>query len=202
MKRFKGKTQILDPETKTRKLVVDKPTKGLPRRDVWEMSIIAGSSKERLEYRTQKPLALLERIIAASSNPGDLVLDPFCGCGTTVHAAETLGRRWIGIDVTHLAIALIEKRLSDAFPEVAFETHGVPQDLAGAQDLFNRDAPTKKEFEKWACWLIRAYPHGGGKMGADGGVDGIFRFGNDRRAPGNRVDQGRQKPWGRHDPRP
>jgi len=136
------------------------------------------TSSERLGYPTQKPVALLERIVNASSNPGDVVLDPFCGCGTTVHAAEKLGRRWIGIDITHVAIALIEARLHDAFKDsVAFEVHGTPRDAAGAQDLFDRDDRTKKEFEKWACGIIRAYPEGDGKKGADGGKDGFFRFG-------------------------
>ena len=95
-KRFKGKTQVLDPKTKTRKLVVDAPTKGLPRRDVWELSIIAGSSKERVGYPTQKPLSLLDRIIKASSNEGDVVFDPFCGCATSLVAADRLDRRWGG----------------------------------------------------------------------------------------------------------
>ena len=86
-------------------------------------------------YPTQKPVALLERILNASSNPGDVLLDPFCDCGTTGHAAEKLGRSWIGIDVTHLAIGLIEKRLRSTFPAVQFLTHGVQQDLSGAKDL-------------------------------------------------------------------
>ena len=77
----------------------------------------------------------MERIIASSSNAGDTVLDPFCGCGTTIHAAQKLGRRWIGIDVTHLAISLIEKRLNDAFPGIEYEVHGTPKDLEGARDL-------------------------------------------------------------------
>ena len=102
----------------------------------------------RLGYTTQKPIALLERILNASSNPGDVVLDPFCGCGTTVHAAEKLGRQWIGIDVTHLTIGLIEKLLKDAFPSVDYKIHGVPQDLAGARQFFVDDDQSKKEFEK------------------------------------------------------
>nr|MBA3323762.1 site-specific DNA-methyltransferase [Paracoccaceae bacterium] len=135
-------------------------------------------SREELGYPTQKPVALLERIIAASSNPSDVVLDPFCGCGTTVHAAQKLGRRWIGIDVTHIAISLIETRLFDAFKGAAqFTVHGVPQDIGGARDFFDRDDKLKKEFEKWAVGLIKAYPQGGGKKGADGGIDGTFWFG-------------------------
>jgi site-specific DNA-methyltransferase (adenine-specific) len=127
---------------------------------------------ERLGYPTQKPVALLERIISASSNPGDVVLDPFCGCGTTVHAAQKLGRKWIGIDVTHLAISLIERRLRDAFgKDVQFETIGVPKDISAARDLAARD---KHEFEKWAITLIPdAQPFRGGRKGADTGIDGI-----------------------------
>jgi DNA methylase len=96
-------------------------------------------AQERLGYPTQKPVALLERIISASSDENDVVLDPFCGCGTTVHAAQKLRRRWIGIDITHLAIGLIERRLQDAFPGVRFEIHGTPKDFAGAEDLARRD---------------------------------------------------------------
>ena len=152
---------------------------GNPVSEAWhDIRPINSQAQERLGYPTQKPVALLERIISASSNPGDTVLDPFCGCGTTVHAAQKLGRRWIGIDVTHVAVSLIETRLFDAFGrDVQFTVHGTPKDLAGAQDLFDRDDPTKKEFEKWACSLVKAYPQGGGRKGADGGVDGVFRFG-------------------------
>ncbi len=128
---------------------------------------------ERLGYPTQKPLALLERIIAASSNPGDVVLDPFCGCGTAVHAAQKLGRQWLGIDVTHLAISLIEKRMKDAFPAATFTVEGRPQDLAAALDLAARD---KYQFQWWAVSLVDALPFGGKKKGADGGVDGIIYF--------------------------
>ena len=111
LKRFKGKTQVLDPATKTRKLVVDEPTKGLPQRDVWDISILAGSSKERVGYPTQKPLSLLERIIKASSNEGDMVLDPFCGCATACVAADKLGRQWMGIDISPKAVELVNMRL-------------------------------------------------------------------------------------------
>jgi site-specific DNA-methyltransferase (adenine-specific) len=132
-------------------------------------------SEDRLGYPTQKPVALLERILSASSNPGDVVLDPFCGCGTTVHAAQKLGRQWIGIDVTHLAIGLIEKRLRNAFPGVQFTTHGVPQDLEGARDLAARGK--YHEFEKWALSLIAAQPGNLSKKGADRGIDGNIYFG-------------------------
>lgn len=147
---------------------------------VWtDIPPINSRAQERLGYPTQKPVALLERILNASSNPGDVVLDPFCGCGTTVHAAQKLGREWIGIDVTHLAIGLIEKRLRDAFEGVAFTTHGVPTDLGGAQALANAD---KHEFEKWALSLIDATPGNMGKKGADGGFDGNKYFGKSNRA--------------------
>ena len=118
LRRFKGKTQVLDPETGTRKIVVDKPTKGMPQRDVWELSIIAGSSKERIGYPTQKPLALLERIIKASSNEGDVLLDPFCGCATACVAAENLGRRWIEIDISSKAVELVNMRLQQSMGDL------------------------------------------------------------------------------------
>ena len=149
--------------------------KGVPHQDVWanrDLWLNAGAS-ERLGYPTQKPLALLERIIGASSSEGDLVLDPFCGCGTTIHAAHKLGRRWIGIDVTHLAISLIEKRLTDAFPGIEYEVHGTPKDLEGARDLASRD---KYQFQWWAGSLVNAIPFGGKKKGADSGIDGIIYF--------------------------
>lgn len=153
---------------------------------VWiDIRPLQGLSQERLGYPTQKPVALLERIVAASSNEGDVVLDPFCGCGTTVHAAQKLGRQWIGIDVTHLAIGLIEKRLRDAFPGVQFTTHGVPQDLAGARDLATRGRDDKNyyfEFEKWALSLIAAQPGNLSKKGADRGIDGNIYFGKTSRA--------------------
>ena len=135
-----------------------------------------GSDAERLGYPTQKPVGLLERVIMSSSDPGDMVLDPFCGCGTTIHAAQKLGRQWVGIDVTHLAISLIERRLKDAFHGIAFEVHGTPQDLEGARDLARRD---KYQFQWWAVSLIEAQPYGGKKKGADGGIDGLIYFRSD-----------------------
>jgi len=132
--------------------------------------------RERMGYPTQKPISLLERIVAASSTPESIVLDPFCGCGTTIHAAQKLGRSWIGIDVTHLAISLIERRLKDAFPGIAFEVHGTPKDIGGARDLAERD---KYQFQWWAISLIEAQPYGGKKKGADGGIDGLIYFRSD-----------------------
>jgi len=147
---------------------------GAPIQDVWtDIAPINSQAQERLGYPTQKPLALLERILNASSNIGDVVLDPFCGCGTAVHAAQKLGRSWIGIDITHLAISLIEKRLKDAFPGIKFDVHGTPKDLEGAADLALRD---KYQFQWWACSLVNAQPFQGKKKGADGGIDGLIYF--------------------------
>jgi DNA modification methylase len=135
---------------------------------------IGAQAAERLGYPTQKPLALLERIIAASSNEGDVVLDPFCGCGTALDAAQKLNRNWIGIDITHLAVSLIEKRLKNRYPELdkkgAFSIEGVPQDFAGARDLAERD---KHQFQLWACALVNVQPYRQGKKGADQGIDGM-----------------------------
>lgn len=141
---------------------------------LWDdIAPINSQAKERLNYPTQKPVGLLERVLKASSKEGDVVLDPFCGCGTTVHAAQKLGRKWIGIDVTHLAISLIEKRLKDAFPGVAFEVHGTPKDEAGAAALAALD---KYQFQWWAVSLVEAVPFGDKKKGADGGIDGHIYF--------------------------
>jgi site-specific DNA-methyltransferase (adenine-specific) len=147
--------------------------------DVWiDIDRLNQSARERLGYPTQKPVALLERIIAASSNEGDLVLDPFCGCGTTVHAAEKLNRRWIGIDITHLAIGLVKRRLLEAFPRAEFEIQGVPKDLGGARELAAAD---KHQFQLWALSIVEAQPFRGGRKGADGGVDGYLYFKPDGR---------------------
>jgi len=151
---------------------------GVPLQDLWaDITPIIAGTQERLGYPTQKPLALLERIIRASSNEGDTVLDPFCGCGTTIHAAQKLGRAWIGVDITHLAISLIERRLKDAFPGVAFEVHGTPKDRESAEDLARRD---KYQFQWWAVSMVDARPYGGKKKGADGGIDGILFFRSDK----------------------
>ncbi|MBK8210509.1 MAG: restriction endonuclease [Rhodospirillales bacterium] len=147
---------------------------GVPLQNIWtDMPGINNRSDELLGYPTQKPLALLERIIQASSNEGDVVLDPFCGCGTTIHAAEKLRRQWTGIDITHLAISLIEKRLRDAFPSIAFAVHGTPKDLDGARSLAAAD---KYQFQWWAVSLVDAVPFGGKKKGADSGIDGLIYF--------------------------
>jgi DNA modification methylase len=149
--------------------------------NIWvDIPPISANAAERLGYPTQKPLALLERIIMASSNEGDVVLDPFCGCGTAVHAAHKLKRQWIGIDITHLAVSLIEKRLRDAFPGLVFEVHGTPKDYEGARNLAERD---KYQFQWWACSLVNAQPYQGKKKGADGGIDGLIFFQDDKEMP-------------------
>jgi len=153
--------------------------------DVWtDVDPLSANAAERLGYPTQKPLALLERIVAASSNPGDTVLDPFCGCGTAVHAAQRLGRNWLGVDVTHLAVALVRHRLDTAFPGLDYQVVGEPADLAGAQKLAADDP---YQFQWWALHLIGARPAGDGagrtgKKGRDHGVDGVIRFRDDPRA--------------------
>jgi DNA modification methylase len=145
--------------------------------DVWQMPIISSSSKERLGYPTQKPEALLERIIQASSNEGDTILDAYCGCGTTVAVAERLKRKWIGIDITYQSISLILKRLEEHFSISTLNNirlSGVPEDFESAVALANkRDDKTRKEFEKWA---VLTYSNNRGsineKKGGDGGIDG------------------------------
>jgi len=148
---------------------------GPPLQDIWTDIGLGPTAGERLGYQTQKPLALLERIISASSNPGDVVLDPFCGCGTTIHAAQKLNRQWIGIDITYLAINLIKRRLKDAFgEEIEFEEKGQPTDFESAKRLAELD---KFQFQHWALSLIGARPlkEGDGK-GADRGVDGLLYY--------------------------
>ena len=148
---------------------------GQPMTDIWtDIKLLSAHDQERLGYPTQKPQALLERIISAGSNEGDTVLDPFCGCGTAVHAAQKLNRKWIGIDITCLAIALIEKRLKSAFgADCIFEVHGTPKDLESAKDLARRD---KYQFQWWAVSLVEAQPFGGKKKGSDTGIDGLKFF--------------------------
>ena len=157
-------------------------------------------TKEALGYPTQKPLALLERIIMASSNPGDVVLDPFCGCGTAIVAAQKLGRSWIGIDITPIATSLVQKRLFDSFgakdtrllskddpaQRISFATEGLPTDLAGAKLLYEKDV-SHKDFEMWAVGLIPAIPQE--KKGADRGIDGIAYFHDNPKKPSKAVVQ-------------
>jgi len=147
---------------------------GVPLQDIWtDITPIISGTSERLGYQTQKPVALLERIIQASSNPGDVVLDPFCGCGTTVDAAQKLGRRWIGIDITHLAINLMRNRLKDSYgSEAKFDVVGEPTSLPDAEALA---ASNPYQFQYWALGLVGARP-AEQKKGADHGIDGKLVF--------------------------
>jgi len=155
---------------------------GIPAQDIIDdIPPMHNLAAERLGYPTQKPRALLERVIAASSNPGDVVLDPFCGCGTAVDAAQKLGRQWIGIDVTHIAIGMIEDRMRSGYPGIDFETHGVPKDLDSAIRLATDD---KHQFQQWACWQVGGYPRE--KKGGDKGVDGWFNY----LAEGGKIETG------------
>lgn len=144
---------------------------------ITDINPIGSQAAERLGYPTQKPEALLERIILASSNEGDLILDPFCGCGTTIAAAQKLNRRWIGIDVTYLAIALMKNRLFDAFGDkVQFKVVGEPASLPDAQALSESDP---YQFQWWALGLVGARPIEQ-KKGADKGIDGKIVFQGER----------------------
>ncbi|OQX01578.1 MAG: hypothetical protein BWK80_59680, partial [Desulfobacteraceae bacterium IS3] len=143
--------------------------------DVWDISIINASAKERLGYPTQKPLALLERIIKASSNEGDIILDAFCGCGTTVDAAESLKRRWIGVDISPIAINLIENRLKKEYNLALseYEIIGLPVDKKTAIDLWKKNPFA---FQDWWITKFNAFSAAFGSKGADKGVDGIALY--------------------------
>ena len=185
MQRLHDEGRINYPKEKTKRLSLKRflsEMPGVPVQDIiTDIGPLATHAVERLGYPTQKPVALLERIIAASSNPGDVVLDPFCGCGTTVCAAEKLGRSWVGIDITHLSIALIKARLKRDFglDPTDYEEEGTPSTIEGAQYLFERDP---FQFQFWVLGEIGAQPWGAsagnkkGKKGADGGIDGQMFF--------------------------
>lgn len=176
--------------------------------DVWaDIDRLNQTAKERLGYPTQKPEALLERIIKASSNEGDVVLDAYCGCGTSVAVAQRLGRRWIGIDITYQSIALILKRFADTYKddwpaiEATIKLDGVPRDLESAMALANRkDDKTRKEFEKWAVLTFsRNQARINEKKGADGGIDGIAYFLLDKDTNGKAIFQVKSRPGNRGD---
>lgn len=148
---------------------------GVPLQNDWS-DIRPASRSESLGYPTQKPQALLERIIQASSNEGDVVLDPFCGCGTAVAAAHKLNRGWIGIDITHLAVALMKHRLKTAHNLAAAQDYAVmgePADAGSARALAEQD---RFQFQYWALSLLEAMPREQGRRGADQGVDGLLHF--------------------------
>ena len=184
MQKLHDEGRIYYPEDKSKRLALKRyldENEGQAIPNLWDdIQSLTHAAAESLGYPTQKPLALLERIIQASSNEGDVVLDPFCGCGTAVHAAQKLNRQWLGIDITHLAVSLIEKRMKDAFAGIMFEVEGTPKDFEGARDLSLRD---KYQFQWWACSLINAQPYQGKKKGADGGIDGLIYFNDDGKMP-------------------
>lgn len=148
---------------------------GVPLGDIWtDIFPVNSQARERIGYPTQKPQALLERIIATATNEGDTIFDPFCGCGTSIEAAQTLGRQWVGIDVTYLAIHVIEQRLTKAFgPEIKkeYSVLGQPKDADSANALAARDW---LEFQKWSVIKLQGFPKD--KPGADGGIDGVIRY--------------------------
>jgi len=155
---------------------------GTPVDDTWiDILPIQSQSSESLGYPTQKPFTLLERIIKASSNEGDIILDAYCGCGTTIAVAEKLNRSWIGIDITYQSISLILKRLEDSFGQNSIENiqlNGIPKDMESAVALANKsDDRTRKEFEKWA---VLTYSNNraviNAKKGADKGIDAVAYF--------------------------
>ena len=155
--------------------------------DVWDIGRVAPVNQL---FPTQKPDTLLERIIQASSNEGDLVLDPFCGCGTTIEAAEKLNRRWVGIDITHLAISIIRHRLDSAFSETLtpYAVIGLPQDLESARALARESEHAGRyQFEWWALGLVDARPAHDRRKGADAGVDGYINFFDDNRGRARRI---------------
>ena len=160
---------------------------GVPVTNIWDdIRPVQAHAQERLGFPTQKPESLLERIISASSNEDDVVLDPFCGCGTAVAAAERSNRRWVGIDITHLAITLIRHRLHDSFAEDLrpYKIVGEPQDLSSAESLALHD---RYQFEWWALGLVDARPARDRKKGADAGIDGYINFFDDNSGKPKRI---------------
>ena len=180
LKRF-GNKEIKSAYTSDGKRIpsemMSKESKGVPLRDVWDISVIAPSSKERLGYPTQKPRALYERMIRASSNEGDFVLDPFCGCGTTIDAAHTLNRQWIGIDLTIMALDPMRQRLEDRHglkPSVDYEIEGYPTNMQEVHKLL-KDGDKRKyhDFSNWAVTRLGLKPT---RDVSDGGHDGVGHF--------------------------
>jgi DNA modification methylase len=189
MQRLHDAGLIWYPDSKSKRLQLKRyldEQKGSVVGNVWtDISPINSRAAERLGYPTQKPLALLERIISASSNPGDIVLDPFCGCGTTVDAAQNLQRHWLGIDITTLSVDLIDARLRHTYGEQIRETYdilGIPKDLSGADALFHR---SPFEFERWCVMLLDGQPNE--KQVGDRGIDGVIRFPVDARGASERA---------------
>ena len=164
---------------------------GMPINDSWDdIKPINSQARERLGYPTQKPESLLERILTIASNEGDVVLDPFCGCGTTLAVAEKLKRRWMGIDITHLAVSLMKSRLVESFGDdlSPYDMIGVPRDLESARALATQsEHDGRYQFEYWALGLVGARPSRGTRRGADSGIDGFINFYDDNRGRPKRV---------------
>ena len=176
LKRWRGKKSKVEYDGDVRLVtkMTDELSPGRPMDDVWDIAVINSQAKERLGYPTQKPETLLERIILASSNEGDWVLDPFCGCGTTVAVSERLHRNWVGIDISMQAVNVIRERMKNHFPGIEINIDGIPMDYESAAALAEKD---KFAFQDWAITLVGANPPSGvSKKGADRGIDGIILF--------------------------
>jgi site-specific DNA-methyltransferase (adenine-specific) len=185
-----GRLHFPSPKGKAKalrlKMYLDE-SKGIRLQNLWEdIPALSSKAKERLGYPTQKPEALLSRIIETSSNPGDLVLDPFCGCGTTVAVAQRLGRNWIGIDITHLAIGLIRFRLQNTFGAAISSSYSVIGEPVSLPDAKQLAAEDKYQFQFWALGLVGARP-AEQKKGADKGIDGNIYFHDDPKGKTKRI---------------
>ncbi|MGB7541548.1 MAG: site-specific DNA-methyltransferase [Burkholderiales bacterium] len=197
VKRFQGKTQILDEETGTRKITVDEPTKGMPLRDVWDISIVAGFKSERTDYPTQKPETLAARIIEVCSDEGDIVFDAFAGSGTTLAVAEKLGRRWVGIDCGKLAIYTVQKRMLNLRVGIGHYGKNLTAKPFGLYNAGLYDFSKLKELQ-WDAWRFfalqlfqsRDEPHKIGGIQLDGYLKGssVLVF-NHQNQPGVRIDE-------------
>jgi site-specific DNA-methyltransferase (adenine-specific) len=194
MAKLHAEGRIWYPDSKTKRPRLKRYLDEMPGTllsSIWtDIPPINSQAAERLGYPTQKPLELLERIIQASSNADSVILDPFCGCGTAIAAAQKLGRKWIGIDITHLSIALQKYRMEAMFPGIKFKVVGEPKDIGAARQLAQED---RYQFQWWALSLIRARPLGGeagsreGKKGSDKGIDGVIAFIDDNTGKAKRV---------------
>ena len=194
MKQLDAEGRLHFPESKSGRIRLKRyldEMPGVPAADIWEdIKPIQAQAQERLGYPTQKPEGLLARIIQTSCPDDGLVLDPFCGCGTAVAVAERLGRRWIGIDITHLAISLMKSRLRDTFGNDLsdYDVIGVPQDVESARALaLESEHDGRYQFEYWALGLVDARPSKGNGKGADAGIDGYVNFFDDNTGRAKRV---------------
>src|SRR4030066_376322 len=177
LKRWKGKKSLVEFDGDVRLVtkMTEEESQGRPLDDVWDIPVINSQAKERLGYPTQKPKALLERIIKASSNEGDTVLDGFSGCGTTIDAAEGSHRNWIGIDISPIAISLVKRRLVDTYGEhlSKFEVRGTPTDEQRAIELWKQNP---NAFQDWWLTEFEVFSTTFGTKGADKGIDGIAQY--------------------------